>query len=206
MKPVRLLCYMSLLASWTWPCTTFNSIPIILNLLTNRSIALIYSVTICERKTKDCARSGQLWCSLAFLKPVSSTMPLAAKRATWTNFVAKSRSTLSFLQQLFEPCNKKIWCKTGLNMGGKTRNIAFQLIFQQCCKTGCTLGSALYNLSYNAAKQVARSGLHCIIYLNCRITFSCYEEILVSFPMYSRTQRGACKSDWVEAWRPGCWS
>ena len=63
---------------WTWPCTTFNSIPIILNLLTNRNIALIYSVTICEQKTKDCARSGsfqhklqhrcfQLWCLPAFL-------------------------------------------------------------------------------------------------------------------------------------------
>ena len=30
----------------------FNSIPIILNLLTNRNIALIYSVTICEQKTQ----------------------------------------------------------------------------------------------------------------------------------------------------------
>ena len=30
----------------------------ILNLLTNRAIALIYSVAICEQKTKDCARSG----------------------------------------------------------------------------------------------------------------------------------------------------
>ena len=36
-----------------------HSIPIILNLiLTNRNIALIYSVTICEQKTKDCALSG----------------------------------------------------------------------------------------------------------------------------------------------------
>ena len=39
-------------------CTTFNSTPIILNLLTNRNIALIYSVTIFEQKTKDCARSA----------------------------------------------------------------------------------------------------------------------------------------------------
>ena len=63
---------------WTWPYTTFNSIPIILNLLTKRNIALIYSVTIiCEQKTKDCAWSGsfqhklqhrcfQLWCLPAF--------------------------------------------------------------------------------------------------------------------------------------------
>ena len=27
---------------------------------------------------------------------------------------------------------------TGLNMGGKTRNIAFQLVLQQCCKTSRT--------------------------------------------------------------------
>ena len=54
MKPVRLLVSFF----WTWFCTTFNSIPIILNLLTNRNIALIYWVTICEQKTKDCAWSG----------------------------------------------------------------------------------------------------------------------------------------------------
>ena len=36
----------------------FNSIPIILNLLTNRNMASIYSVSICEQKTKDCAWSG----------------------------------------------------------------------------------------------------------------------------------------------------
>ena len=36
----------------------FNSIPISIKLLTNRNIALIYSVIICEQKTKDCARSG----------------------------------------------------------------------------------------------------------------------------------------------------
>ena len=37
--------------------SVFNSIPIILNLLTDRNIALIYSVTICEQKTNDCSRS-----------------------------------------------------------------------------------------------------------------------------------------------------
>ena len=69
---------------WTWPCTTFNSIPIILNLLTNRNIALIYSVIFWEKKTKDCARSGsfqhklqhrcfQLWCLPAVITTVSST-------------------------------------------------------------------------------------------------------------------------------------
>ena len=42
----------------TWPCTTYNSVPIILILLTNKNVALIYSVTICEQRTKDCAPSG----------------------------------------------------------------------------------------------------------------------------------------------------
>ena len=42
MKPDRLLCYMFLLAI----LDLTDSIPIILNLLTNRNIALIYSVTI----------------------------------------------------------------------------------------------------------------------------------------------------------------
>ena len=57
MKPVRLLCYMFF--SFFGPDSEFHdqvSIPIILNLLTNRNIALIYSVTICEQK--DCALSG----------------------------------------------------------------------------------------------------------------------------------------------------
>ena len=55
MKPVRLLCYLFL---WTWKCTTFKRIPIIFIVLTNKNVALIYSVTICQQKTKDCALSG----------------------------------------------------------------------------------------------------------------------------------------------------
>ena len=64
---------------WTWPWTTFKSIPIILNLLTNRNIALIYSVIICEQKTTDCAGSGN-YSTVVFnfdvcwvFEPVSST-------------------------------------------------------------------------------------------------------------------------------------
>ena len=38
---------------WTWPCTTFNSIPISLNLLSNRKMALIYSVTISEHDSNS---------------------------------------------------------------------------------------------------------------------------------------------------------
>ena len=31
-----------------------------------------------------------------------------------------------------------ISCKTGSNIGGKTRNITIQLCLKQCCKTSCT--------------------------------------------------------------------
>ena len=44
MKPVRLLCYMFFVLAFFGPDhadTTFNSIPIILKLLSNRNIALI---------------------------------------------------------------------------------------------------------------------------------------------------------------------
>ena len=55
MKPDRLLCYMFLLAILDLTA----SILIILNLLTNRNIALIYSVTICEQKKKQSIVHGQ---------------------------------------------------------------------------------------------------------------------------------------------------
>ena len=55
MKPVRLL-LVCMFCGLKY--TTFNSISIILILLTNKNVALIYSVTICEQKTKDCAPSG----------------------------------------------------------------------------------------------------------------------------------------------------
>ena len=64
MKPVRRLCYMFL---WTWRCTKFNSIPSILILPTNKNIPLIYSVTICQQKTKDCAPSRSFQHKLQYL-------------------------------------------------------------------------------------------------------------------------------------------
>ena len=85
MKPARIFSYIFL---WTKQCTTFNSIPIILNLLTNKIAALIYSVTICEQKTKVCATSGSfqhktaaslLFPALHNLPPLI-TMPKLRKR------------------------------------------------------------------------------------------------------------------------------
>ena len=68
--------------SVSWPYIKFNSIPTILNLLTNRNITLIYSFTICEQKTKECALSGSFQHKLQhrcfqlcwLLWPVSSIM------------------------------------------------------------------------------------------------------------------------------------
>ena len=42
-----------------WPSKTCKSIPIILILLTNKTVKLIYSDTISEQKSKDCVRSGR---------------------------------------------------------------------------------------------------------------------------------------------------
>ena len=75
MEPVRLLFHMFL---WIWRCTTFNSILIILTILSNKKVALIYYVTICQKKTKDCtpSRSFQhelhyycfyIWCLLPYI-------------------------------------------------------------------------------------------------------------------------------------------
>ena len=37
-----------------------------------------------------------------------------------------------------KPVLQQIRLLAGLNVGGKTRNIAVQLVLQQCCKTSCT--------------------------------------------------------------------
>ena len=36
------------------------------------------------------------------------------------------------------PVLQQIKLLTGLNVGGKSRNIAFQIVLLQCCKTSCT--------------------------------------------------------------------
>ena len=75
MKPVRFLCYMFL---WAWKCTTFKSVPVILIVLTNKNVALIYSVTICQQKTKDCALSGCFWHKLHFAALLFLSLMFAA--------------------------------------------------------------------------------------------------------------------------------
>ena len=52
------------------------------------------------------------------------------KRATCTDFVVKSGTTLYFPPQLFHTCNILICYKTSLMVGGKTPNIVIQLVWQ----------------------------------------------------------------------------
>ena len=55
-----------------------------------------------------------------------------------------SRLLLSNQKSVFTQLAADFICyKTGLNVGGKTCNIAFQLVFQQCCKTSCTFSLPL---------------------------------------------------------------
>ena len=56
--------------------------------------------------------------------------------ATWLQNELNS-DVARFTTHLNKPYNL-ISCKTGSNMGGKTRNIAIQLGLQQRCKTSCT--------------------------------------------------------------------
>ena len=56
-----------------------------------------------------------------------------------------------------------ISCKTGSNMGGKTRNIATQLGLQQCCKTSCT---------FFVARSTATLVLFCVVSLVFKLLFS----------------------------------
>ena len=54
----------------------------------------------------------------------------SVKRATCTDFVAKSRTTFDFRQHWFcATCDNLICCKTGLNVGGKTPKIVFSTRF-----------------------------------------------------------------------------
>ena len=45
-----------------------------------------------------------------------------------------------------KPVLQQIRLLTGLNVGGKTRNIAIQLVVQQCCKTSCTFFVARFSV------------------------------------------------------------
>ena len=45
-----------------------------------------------------------------------------------------------------KPVLQHIRLLTGFNVGGKTHNIAIQLVLQQCCKTSCTFFVARFSV------------------------------------------------------------
>ena len=65
-------------------------------------------------------------------KPVLQQIKVDEATCVTADFLLKRGS------QLFATCNNLICYNKGLNVGGKTHNIAIQLILQQCCKTSCT--------------------------------------------------------------------
>ena len=62
------------------------------------------------------------------------------KRATClaTLLQNKLNSDVTRFTTHIKPVLQQIRLLTGLNVSGKTRNIAIQLVLQQCCKTSCT--------------------------------------------------------------------
>ena len=55
-----------------------------------------------------------------------------------TYYVTKSRTSLYFPQQLSQLATTWFVARQVWFLGGKTRNIAIQLVLQQCCITSCT--------------------------------------------------------------------
>ena len=82
------------------------------------------------------------------------------KRATCTDFVAKSRTALYFLVQLSATCNNLICCKTGLICGSKTRNIAIYLVLLQSCWTSLTFFFCLFPF-YCSLKPLSAEMMSC---------------------------------------------
>ena len=58
----------------------------------------------------------------------------------------KTCNVLRVLPPISKPVLQQIRLLTGLNVGGKTCNIAIQIVFQQCCKTNCTFFVARFSV------------------------------------------------------------
>jgi len=58
-----------------------------------------------------------------------------------------------------KPVLQQIRLLTGLNMGGKARNIAIQLVLQQCCKKSCTFFVARISVPLFKTKLKLKSKL-----------------------------------------------
>ena len=70
------------------------------------------------------------------------------KRATClaTLLQNKLNSDVTRFTTHIKPVLQQIRLLTGLNVSGKTRNIAIQLVLQQCCKTSCTFFAARFSV------------------------------------------------------------
>ena len=70
------------------------------------------------------------------------------KRATYlaTLLQNKLKSDVVRFTTHIKPVLQQIRLLTGLNVDGKTRNIAIQLVLQQCCKTSCTFFVARFSV------------------------------------------------------------
>ena len=80
---------------WTLRCTTFNSIPIILILLTNKNVAFIHYVTICGLapgfSNINCSTADVFFLTLAGFHNQS---PLLTIGKLYTNVVASMHTTV----------------------------------------------------------------------------------------------------------------
>ena len=69
-------------------------------------------------------------------------------RATSTDLVAKSRTTLYFLQRFATAATGWFAARQVSLLGGKTRNIPFQLVLQKSYKTSCTFFAAHFTVPF----------------------------------------------------------
>ena len=72
-----------------------------------------------------------------------SLLVLSANKGT-ENRATKNVQRVARFTSHIKPVLQQIRLLTGLDMGGKTCNIAIQIVLQQCCKTNCTFFVAVF--------------------------------------------------------------
>ena len=101
---------------WTLKCRTFESSPIILIVLTNKNVVLVYFVmiTICQKKTKDCAPSGSFQNKLRHRCFHNWCLPLFITSLLWWPW---------FQQRIFSSKKRPMLCAqdTGIARGQTLR-------------------------------------------------------------------------------------
>ena len=74
-----------------------------------------------------------------------SLLVLSANKGT-ENRATKNVQRVARFTSHIKPVLQQIRLLTGLDMGGKTCNIAIQIDLQQCCKTNCTFFVARFSV------------------------------------------------------------